>query len=114
MEQAPFFLQLIDKATNCILCEVALSEADVDALCAMLEVGRSDIASFQSIDQEKIEQIINIDEYKYNKEALILRTRKRYLHDSLPYTIHTGRELKLMLQGIKPLSVFSHEIGHAL
>jgi len=34
-----------------------------------------------------------------------LRTRNRM--DELPYKTHTGRELKLMLTGVKPMAVFS-------
>lgn len=31
---------------------------------------------------------------------------------SLPYLVHTDRELGLMLRGSKPLSIFSYTEGH--
>jgi len=43
----------------------------------------------------------------FEPEATVVRLRRWHPLDDLPYKIHTGRELAMMLDGSKPLSCFS-------
>jgi hypothetical protein len=104
-------IEEIDPETNCVASRAPLEVADV-----------SDIESCIDIDFEEDKDVI----YRYdlsNEDLIALadkfeladlgrngfgRIRRKVKFDDLPYQVHTGRELLLMLRGDKPMSFFSY------
>jgi hypothetical protein len=54
-----------------------------------------------------------VDQYglSFDPDSHPVRIRPSCAHDSLPYQTHTGRELLLMLRGIKPFAMFDYPAG---
>lgn len=59
------------------------------------------------IESSRLSAVLRVlgkeSEYKF-KGAIV---REKSIFDDLPYKIHTGRELRMMLLGVKPLAYFS-------
>jgi hypothetical protein len=59
------------------------------------------------LEPDEVEKITAHFNLAFEPGALPVRIRPAYRHDDLPYLVHDGRELALMLEGRKPLAVFS-------
>jgi len=78
-----FVLEAVDSSTGCVELDVMLHFDNVEELCKTL----------------------GIDSSGFNP-VYPVRIRPPNRMDSLPYKVHTNRELSLMLKGNKPLAVF--------
>lgn len=108
MTNRKFTLEYIDQATACIIAESVFEVDDVTALCEILDVSEADLrpSISYSLDMEDIEKI----KFRFNitKESPSTGAYLSSWSDltQLPYTIHTRRELIMMLRGEKPFAAF--------
>jgi hypothetical protein len=103
-------LDLIDLSTRSIYESIPIDVEDLDAFAEKLDIDmdlfRHGGASYEleSADLDWIHATFGLDIERHNI-AVDLRLPSKL--DELPYEVHTNRELRLMLKGAKPLSVFS-------
>lgn len=105
-----FVLEAIDPVTGCIATHAAFSVADVKELCGIVEPDATEIGegSTYELSPEALQLLKDRFEVSFEPGSLSVQLRSWCPLDDLPYKIHTGRELALMLRGEKPLAVFSH------
>ena len=97
-----------DEATGLVLHEVYLENFEGDKLPEFIREKIPDLKVNQS---EPLDRARVMERPEFSAEAGRwdkLPVRLRHKSSVLPYRIHGGRELDLMLKGRKPLSVFSH------
>lgn len=100
-----YVLEAWDEATGCIAHRWILEEVD-DELGYRLTAQDLPYQAHLDLSNEEAARI-------QRKLGLMLRAdqrltlRKKLRLDDLPYEVHTGRELSLMLKKAKPLAVFS-------
>jgi hypothetical protein len=109
-----FFLQAIDADSNCPVYEVGFSVSDVGMLIALIGEGLSDIRCAYDLPLATTLKIVSQYDVSFDPGGHAVRLRPSSAHDNLPYRVHTGRELLLMLQGVKPLAVFSRPVEQVL
>jgi len=105
-----FVLEAIDPATECVVTEAKLQTPDASAVLDLLAPdARALVLSGASCDLEpdEVEKVKACFAPAFEPGVLPVRLRPACRHDELPYLVHTGRELALMLEGRKPLAVFS-------
>jgi len=97
-----------DEATGLVLHEVYLENFDGNRLPEFIRKKIQDVRANQSepLDWARVMEHpeFRVEVGRWDK----LPIRLRHESSVLPYRIHGGRELDLMLKGLKPLSVFSH------
>jgi hypothetical protein len=104
-----FVLEAIDPSTECPTSDVAFDVDDIDELCRIIGI---DTAVFNSSAEYELHER-DLSELKsrymiaFEPGSRAIRLRCWLPLDDLPYKVHTGRELALMLDGNKPLSYFS-------
>lgn len=103
-----FVLEAIDAVTECPTIEATFDLADVAELCSIIDPEATDIpiGALYELDEHDVEQIKAHFSVQFNQGPLAVRLRSWHPLDELPYKVHTGRELALMLNGTKPLAVF--------
>ena len=104
------FIQNIDPATNCPDEECEFWLPDLVEFCGLLERSPSEESEIEfplTITESQAVKITLKYGLDFRPRGSLIRLKKRCGDDDLPYKIHTGRELKLMLERKKPLSVFS-------
>lgn len=106
-----FFLQAIDVESNCPLYEAEFSVSDVDMLIGLIGEDLSDIRCAHDLSPATVMKIVDQYDVNFDPDDHPVRLRPSAAHDSLPYQTHTGRELLLMLRGVKPLAVFDYPVG---
>jgi hypothetical protein len=92
-----------------------VSEARLEAIDSsdILDLLTSDAASLVvggvacELEREEVGRLISRFNLSFDPGDLTVRIRRASGHDDLPYQLHTGRELALMLEGRKPLAAFS-------
>jgi hypothetical protein len=99
-------LEICDPKTECVSRSIEFSVTDVNALATLLQLDHFDSSAVYELDKTDIERLGNYVDIGIRGDAIIGRLRLRRGHDNLPYSIHTNRELDLMLRGIKPLASF--------
>jgi hypothetical protein len=106
-----FVRKAIDSMTSSIAQEARFEIKDGAALCALLDKPLTEFEAHAVFDLEPADVATLVDHFGLEFEARGMRVELRPWHpnDDLPYPVHTGRELALMLRGIKPLAVFSDE-----
>jgi len=111
-DELRFFLQAIDVESDCPLYEVGFSVCDVGTLMSLIGEDLSNI-SYYHLDLSPATVMKIVDQYNvsFDPAGHAVRMRRACAHDGLPYQIHTGRELLLMLRGVKPLAVFDYPAG---
>lgn len=103
-----FILETIDAETACRANSFPVEVPDSSVVSSLLgdddfdanvqyELGPQDTARFSTHFGLPVEESV----------SAILRAR--HWLDDLPYEVHTGRELALMLRGVKPFAAFSEE-----
>ena len=108
MTTESFVLEAIDTLTQCIEVDVLLRVDNVEELCNTLE---REAAGFNpklmyDLDTSDVEKLMVRYGLKFDPGSCAVRIRPADRMDSLPYKVHTNRELSLMLKGAKPLAVF--------
>src|ERR1700726_1416382 len=97
-----------DEATGFVLHEVFLENFDGNQLPEYI---REKIQGVQANQSEPLDRARLMKHPEFRAEVGKwdkLPIRLRHESSALPYRVHGGRELDLMLKGLKPLSVFSH------
>jgi len=105
-------LQDLDPQTGAPRAEMRVFVRDIGELCAALKIeGDPGLSGSYDLDQEDLATVgvlcmppVQID------PRLRVMTSWHWLRD-VPYLIHTGYELPLMLEGRKPLAAFTGERG---
>jgi hypothetical protein len=103
-----FVLEAIDDETECVTSEIGF---DVDDTAELYRLIGASAAEFDArgqceLQQSEIGQLVARYKLAFAPATRLVRIRHRCPLDDLPYTIHTGRELVLMLEGSKPLAYF--------
>jgi hypothetical protein len=105
-----FVLEAIDPGTECVVTEAKLQTADASEILDLLTPdARALVLSGAACDLERdeVERVQARFDLAFEPGVLPVRLRPACRLDDLPYLVHTGRELALMLAGRKPLAVFS-------
>lgn len=104
-----FMLEAFDAVTECPTIEASFDVGDVAELCSIIDPKATDIdrGAVYELDQHDVEQIKVRLSVQFNPGPLAVQLRSWNPLDELPYKVHTGRELALMLNGTKPLAAFS-------
>lgn len=105
-----FILSAVDAALNCSILEAMLQVADVDALRAILgssALEDADLSWTYPLTPAQLQAVKDRFGVTFEPEG-----RETWLSAArsigvAPYLIHTGYELALMLDGVKPLAKFS-------
>lgn len=108
-----FLVEYIDPSTGCIAADAVLWTSSLADLCKIVDPGATNIEpgctyDLDADDLEKIGHEPTISfEMRSGSPSDAARLRAWLPIDDLPYRVHTNRELLLMLEGRKPLAVFS-------
>jgi hypothetical protein len=103
----PYVFEIIDPTTRCIVYPMEVHDLErfykaIQRDPAEMEDGMSyELASAEVV---RIVAALGIPCEAEGREGLL---RPSVGTDQLPYKVHTGRELQMMLEGTKPLAVFS-------
>jgi hypothetical protein len=105
-----FIIEAFDPETDCSVVEARVDPANAAAVMDLLPPDvRATLQAGASWDLER-DEVARIKarvDLRLESGSLPVRIRPAYPHDELPYQVHTGRELALMLEGRKPLAAFS-------
>lgn len=97
-----------DEATGFVLHEVYLESFETDKLPEFIRDGIQDVKANQSKPLGRARLMEHPEFWAGAGKWDQVPIRLRHEPSELPYRVHGGRELDLMLKGRKPLSVFSH------
>jgi len=107
-----FILQAIDPDLGCPVLEAMLRVADLEALRPLLGEGASEDTELRGIyvldpaQMRAIEERFGVGFEPDGRESWLSRAHSV---GEVPYLIHTGYELALMLDGAKPFAMFTFE-----
>jgi hypothetical protein len=103
-----YVLEAIDPETASITDEVSF-ETNTGELCRLLSIEESHLKANASYPLEGSAVSALKSRYGLNVETRGFKVwlRAHDPNDDLPYQVHTGRELAMMLAGTKPLAAFS-------
>lgn len=107
-----FILQAIDPALGCPVLQALFRVGDVETLRSLLgedAAGDAELRSNYMLDPATLRAIIEQFEVAFDpegRECWLCRARSI---DDVPYLVHTGYELFLMLEGVKPFAKFTVE-----
>jgi len=106
-----FVLRAIDSTTASIAQEARFETSSWTALCALLDMPLSEFDPRAVFDLGPEDVAVLVAHFDLDFDARSKRVELHPWHpnDDLPYQVHTGRELTLMLAGTKPMSVFIDE-----
>ncbi len=107
-----FILQAIDPSLGCPVLEMMLRVDDLDRLRAILGEEASDDAELRdiySIGRDELRAIDNQYGVRFEPDGRECRLARAHSIRDAPYLIHTGFELFLMLEGVKPFAKFAVE-----
>jgi hypothetical protein len=106
--QNRYVLEAIDPATASISHELQFDATDTAELCSILGITAADFRSHASYPLEASTVSRFKDHYglKFDDTGFEVRVRAHNPNDDLPYKIHDGRELAMMLAKTKPLANF--------
>jgi hypothetical protein len=105
--QQRYIFEIIDPTTRSIVYDIEVQ--DLAKFCELIDLDPTDMepgASYE-IEAWEVSRIAAAFDFPgggRGREGLV---RPASRSDQLPYKVHTGRELLLMLEGTKPLAVFS-------
>lgn len=106
----PLAVILIDKATRSICDKIVITPPDEPALATALQI------DLDAVKTGSVRYALEAADLAWLDTALGVKLDADRFHaelgtchplDELPYEVHTGRELRLMLAGTKPLAVFA-------
>ena len=101
-----FVLESIDPATGCIVADIAFSPASVNELGELAGLDGFIPSAAYYLDASDAGRLLSRYSLTLDIDGFEVRLRPWHRMHSLPYKIHTGRELALMLRGHKPLAAF--------
>src|SRR6266404_6266435 len=103
-----FFLTARDPATHCIAREARFEIEGFAELCSLLGIPVQDWEARSTYDLDPADAVALARHYgiTFDPGTMPSEVRPWNAADDLPYTVHTGRELAMMLAGTKPLAAF--------
>jgi hypothetical protein len=106
-----FVLRAIDSMTSSIAQEARFEIKDGAALCSLLHKPLTEVEPHAVFELDPADVATLVGHFGLDFEVRGMRVELHPWHpnDDLPYRVHTGRELALMLTGTKPLAVFIDE-----
>ncbi len=109
MSTDPLVLRLYDLRTRSLAREIAFDPANLDDALRHLDLTQGDLEPHVLVDLQPDEAAwLNAHcGVEVDSAAFHVQLGRGFLDGDLPYRLHTGRELRLMLAGVKPLAVFS-------
>lgn len=104
-----FVLEAIDATTESIASDVSFEAEDTAELYRMIgaTAAEFDSGAVYELQERDVSRLKARFKIAFQPEAARVRLRRWHPLDDLPYKVHTGRELGLMLGGIKPLAYFT-------
>jgi hypothetical protein len=101
-------LEIFDPIYKSIIDDIEIDRGDCDVLASVFEtyLPQLELGAVIDLDEAATKAINEYYKTDFCSEKKIARLRLRIPMDDLPYKIHTNRELKLMLEGKKPLAAF--------
>jgi len=105
----PLVLRLYDRRDRSLAHEVVFAPENLDAALRHLDLAHDDLQAHVLVDLEPAE-VAWLGEQcgvVVDSDAFHVQLGRGFLDGDLPYRLHTGRELRMMLAGVKPLAVFS-------
>jgi hypothetical protein len=105
-----FVLRAIDPTIASIVQQVRI-DTDGQTLCALLEIPLEEFqpGGILELEPEALDILVQRFQLNLNARDLAIELHPWHPNDDLPYRVHTGRELALMLAGTKPLAAFCDE-----
>src|SRR2546422_911191 len=104
-----FVIEAVDPETDCVVTEAKLQAADVSEIIDILgpDIAAELLAGSEfDLDPDEVERLRTRFDLAFEPGGTEVRIRLACPLDDLPYQVHTGRELALMLEGRKPLAAF--------
>jgi hypothetical protein len=100
-------LQAIDRSICSIIHEVGFDVEDLDELCVLAKLDSKQLKSNSTYDlnMDSVEILVKRFELIFDARSNVVLSPWQAI-DDLPYQVHTGRELAMMLAGKKPLASF--------
>jgi hypothetical protein len=104
-----FVLEAIDHVTECPTLDVSFDVDDIDEFSRIIGVdaAKLDSGTEYELQERDLGQLKLRYKVAFETGSQVVRLRRWLPLDDLPYKVHTGRELALMLEGKKPLAYFS-------
>jgi hypothetical protein len=105
-----FFLSAEDPETRCDCLEARFKVQNLGELVEILDASSSDDPSvdrFYWLDDEQLGRIRARFGVALDPGERDVRLEGWHFHRGVPYLVHTNFELPLMLEGLKPLAIFS-------
>jgi hypothetical protein len=102
-----YWLRAVDPALASIVHEARI-DTDRETLCTLLDISLEELppdACFE-LEPEDARALVQHFQLDFPVGDLPVELHPWHPNDDLPYRVHTGRELALMLAGAKPLAVF--------
>lgn len=105
-----FMLRAIDPTLASIVHEARI-DTDPQTLCERLEMPLAELESgaYFELEPEAVRDLVQHFQLDFPAGDLPVELHPWHPNDDLPYRVHSGRELALMLAGTKPLAVFVDE-----
>ncbi|WP_165668540.1 hypothetical protein [Metapseudomonas otitidis] len=108
-EKSKFIIEAVCSETHCIAVDLRI---ETDTPSKILDIispphGRLHPAARYDLSPEDVAQLAASFSLELPHGDFFYRLRCWHRLDNLPYKTHTNRELKMMLEGIKPLASFS-------
>ncbi|WP_269502078.1 hypothetical protein [Burkholderia sp. IMCC1007] len=103
-----FILETIDRTTACPVRSFLIEVPDSSVISSLLEDEEFDAERHYELDAHEAARFSSHFDFSVGESASGI-LRPRHWVDDLPYQVHTGRELALMLEGTKPFAAFSEE-----
>lgn len=107
-----FILQALDPTLGCPVLEALLRVADVEALRPLLGEDAADDAELRHnyvLDPLQLRTITEKFGVAFDPEGRECWLGRAHSIRDVPYLVHTGYELLLMLDGVKPFAIFQVE-----
>lgn len=109
-----FVVESVSRINLCIMDDVSFFVNDPNEILSIIDINNSHKSEWDNSVYEIDSDQLSLLQSKYCfylriSDDLFFRIRPRHWLDELSYKVHTGRELVLMLQGVKPLATFKIE-----
>jgi hypothetical protein len=108
-DKTKFIVEAVCSETDCIAIDSIL---EVENLSTLLEIimppnGKFHPAAKYELETSQVTELESAFGITLPRGEFYYRLRCWHRLDNLPYKVHTNRELKMMLDGIKPLASFT-------
>jgi hypothetical protein len=105
----PLVLRLYDRRTRSLAREIAFEPANLAEVLGRLALAPDDLQpdALFDLDPDEVAWLGTHCALAIDGDAFHVQLGRGFLDEDRPYLLHTGRELRMMLAGVKPLALFS-------